>query len=337
MSKRRRQAEESEEEDDESEQESEIEPEPINREAEIRSNINVNGTGGLGQNELGTALNIIKRKKKKKKLDHHTDGIDKIRINNQIVKKFSIHSGKPIAHILKSNGKPSKDMIYLATDKEGEFPYVNCQYEMFPCFYKPDNQSLCIMISGKKGSGKSYMANKIIKEIITREKNKKVFVIARDDSDESIDSGIEHIIKHLQPEPYKIELLKDSIIVFDDITSIPDQTKAEYAQKVANECCEVGRKWHIDVIFINHKMRDHNKTKKVITEFDFIVVFPNTGNDAQISSFNKAYLGLNNETMYRLLNTNNSDWILISSAAPGYIMTQHELFVPTGKKNKYFR
>lgn len=287
--------------------------------------------GGRKQHEEGTVLKIIKPpkggkheiKKKPKKL----------RIDNTIVKKFSLSAGKPIAHILKKDGTVGKESVYLAIDKEGDVPYIDSPYKMFPYFYVPPNQSLCIFVSGKKGSGKSTFGNRIVKEIIQRKK-KNVYLISPHERDASIDQDIEKIIKRLEPEQYQIELLKDSIVIFDDIDTFSDQKLVKKLYILVNNCVQSGRKYGIDVIFINHTLRNNMRTKYVIQECDYIVVFPGTGNDSQIESFIKAYVGLDVATTDRILNTNNSDWVVISTAAPGYILTQHELYIPSSKKRR---
>ncbi len=184
------------------------------------------------------------------------------------------------------------------------------------------------MISGKAGSGKSTLGNKIVKEHLNRTPERPVFLFSPWEEDHSIDQGIEDKIKRIDPQNYEIDLFKGAIAVFDDVDSMSDERRVKAVYELIKKILEGGRRFGTDVIFINHTLRNNKRTKYVIQECNYFFFFPGSGNDAQILSFMKAYIGFSKTANKEILDTTDSRWVLIHNAYPSYVMTQHRIYFP---------
>lgn len=205
-------------------------------------------------------------------------------------------------------------------------------------WYYGCKKNVKIFITGKGDSGKSYLANRIIKEILNREPDKKVYVISPYDEDESLDDGlvgvdgVEDVIERLQPEKYNLDLMENSIIVLDDIEGFGDSSIIADLYDMTKKIMQNGRHYETDIIFINHTPLDGMKTKYVIQECDFYIFFPGVGGDPQIEGFNKKYLKLDKITLKKLFTMKKNRWVLVCNRAPVYLLSSEELYLI---KNKY--
>jgi hypothetical protein len=175
-------------------------------------------------------------------------------------------------------------------------------------------------------SGKSTLANKILKEIKNRNKEKKIYLISPFKEDASIDADIKEHIKRLAPDNYKRELFSNSVVVFDDIDSLENAAAIRATYELLKKLLQSARHDGTDIIFINHTLRNNLKTKYVIQECNFFFFFPGSGNDAQITSFIKAYIGFSKQAIREILDTTDSRWIMVHAASPCYVMTQHRIY-----------
>lgn len=242
---------------------------------------------------------------------------------------FNVGSGeKPIAYILGRTPRERNEKVYL--DREGEYEEIRPPEDrlIFPLFHSDENQVNHITILGKNGTGKSTIANKILKEMLNRDPSKKIWLFSPNEHDHSIDQGLEDKINRAEPRNYELELFTNTITVFDDIESLSDKKRLDALHVLLRKIMEGGRKHKADVIFIGHTFRDKEKTKYIHQESNCYIIFPGTGNDAQVSSFLKAYVGFSKTANQKILNTRDSRWLLIHNAHPCYVMTQHEIYKP---------
>lgn len=246
---------------------------------------------------------------------------------------FSVGQGeKPLAFILNSQGMKANTLFF---DPNGQYPSLKLKDgDYFPCFTTVEGFNIRAFISGKTGVGKSYLANLICKAIIAEKKDKKVYLVSPFAEDPSIDRDIKDKITRIAVgKAYSLDAFKNSILVFDDINGLKPYKRAA-AFDLVRDAMQNGRKLGIDTIFINHTMRDNDNTKHVIQESNYFFFFPNSGNDAQFESFEKAYLKLGTPTRNKILMTENSRWVMIHNAYPVFILSQHEAFFPIRKELK---
>ena len=83
--------------------------------------------------------------------------------------------------------------------------------------------------AGPQGSGKSYRSAKWICAYKLLKPSNKVYLIKRNDSEDPVYVGIDLIeIKHKDVYKYKLENLENSLVVFDDVTRIPNKQLYNY-------------------------------------------------------------------------------------------------------------
>ena len=246
---------------------------------------------------------------------------------------FSVGQGeKPIAYILTAQGAIANTLFF---DQNGQYPGLKLtDGDLFPCFKTLEGFNNRVFISGKTGVGKSYLANLICKAIIKEKPDRKIYLVSPFAEDPSIDRDLkEKITRTAVGKAYSLDAFKNSIMVFDDINGLKPYKRAA-AFELVRDAMQNGRKLGIDTIFINHTMRDNDNTKHVIQESNFFFFFPNSGNDAQFESFEKAYLKLGTPTRNKILATENSRWVMIHNAYPVFILSMHEAYFPIRKELK---
>ena len=266
------------------------------------------------------------------------------------MKIFNINKGKrKIAHII--DGKydkegNTKNNVYISDTGEYEEIIIGDDEKrrFFPAMldFEEGEQTSRVYISGMSGSGKSTLGNKIIKEILNREPEKIVYIISPLSNNEKLineideNSIIDLDLNSMNAFPL-LDELSNSIIVFDDIDSYPEERFVKKIYNFVNQVMQAGRKNNIDVIFINHTLQNYRETKYVIQESNFVIVFPGTGTDIQIENYLKKYGCLDKKTINRILSTNNSRWVLVSNIAPRYILSEKELYTPTRVLRKTYK
>jgi hypothetical protein len=246
--------------------------------------------------------------------------------------KFNPNNGEiAIAYVNFQNGKQG-DIIYL--DKEKGFPDIDLSRKpdlrrtILPCVPGEEGQVIRFFISGVAGVGKSTFANEIIKDRLDYFPTKKVWLFSPFEDDESIDRDLEDKIQRVEPSDYDVEEFENSIVIFDDIDSYNKESDVATAYKTLNALEQAGRKQGTDCIYINHTLKNGPRTKYVIGESNYVVVFPNAGNNPQIASFLKDYCGLSKFAIREILEVKNSRWVIIHKAFPVYVMTQQAIYFP---------
>jgi GTPase SAR1 family protein len=174
------------------------------------------------------------------------------------------------------------------------------KYEMIP--YKPKNQRMAVYISGPSGSGKSTFAGNLIKKLIDQsddeERDVNVFSVSGV-FDPAFEPIKKNVIMYEVKNPAFLELsiydLEDSILLFDDYNTSDDQNPGiRHAYTLQKEALEMGRKLGIDVVVINHKTRQNQKTLSVIDESETFVLFP-ACNMEPVQNFTKEKIGVKNK------------------------------------------
>lgn len=242
--------------------------------------------------------------------------------------KFSVGSGeKQIAYVLE-DGDVHKT-IFL--DPKGRLDEIRAQgtKDFFPCFETGSEHNTRIYISGKTGSGKTTFANRAVKEIKNRHPRKKIYLVSPYEEDKSMDKDIGPEITRLPPGNHDVAEFPDSIIIFDDIDSFKDDKIKKETYSFCNAALQSGRHHRVDVIFINHTLKNHQWTKYVIQECNYYVMFPGAGNEAQIGAFCKDYCGLTTKAVKQIKRTYNSRWVVVCAQYPTFIITQRHIYFPS--------
>ena len=170
-------------------------------------------------------------------------------------------------------GQTKQEKIVYVSKKGGETE-LNTEIEMkpFPYLDLKNKQRSGIFISGISGSGKSTVAKNLIDAYIKiLGKGIRIILFTQtQDLDPAFESFSEnksfiHVcIKEDEMFPLLTpELLRDSIVVFDDYENL-DKILQSFTLGLIKDILERGRKMNIHTILINHQTQNYNKTRALI-------------------------------------------------------------------------
>lgn len=119
----------------------------------------------------------------------------------------------------------------------------------------------------------------------------------------------------------KIEMLKDSVIVFDDCNTILDKDINTGIRKFMDDCLETSRHWNLTLFATTHLIQDYLFTRKLLSECSQITLFP-SGNWPSVSKFLKNNAGMGQAMIDKIKWIGeNSRWITYNrSSFPPYII-----------------
>lgn len=187
---------------------------------------------------------------------------------------------------------------------------IDCKFQ--PIVDPERHQSFAVF--GPSGSGKSYYISKLLEDYRAKEKAhnlepKDIFMFSRIGSDASFDEkklkpfvrintgrGSEDSFKKYPPEPSNFN---NSIVIFDDITTISNRFVRATVQDLSNKILETGRHDDITGFWTNHVIRDKGNTKYIMNEATSLTFFPQSNLPAVLGYF-KGCVGFNAQQLDRL-------------------------------------
>jgi hypothetical protein len=262
------------------------------------------------------------------------------------------NSNKNIAYIRdKTNGK-IVERLYATNQKEGNedqsvrYPEFNVIGNIFTL---PDrdkyalelspevegnNQTNRIVLIGQSGSGKTVFLSQFLDRFRDKFIHHGIFLFSRHRVDPSIDwikdltrvdvSEADVIEAKRSGVPlFEIENLKNSVCVFDDCFSGSTILNKWYVQ-LLNDLEMNSRKYGINIIITLHNS-DYSKTRFILSESNTFVFFLNSS-AAMNKRIMKTYLGYDDKKAEKILNIQNSRYIILRNNAPFFIMTENQVF-----------
>ena len=193
-----------------------------------------------------------------------------------------------------------------------------------------------IYICGSSGVGKSTFAATIMKEWREEFPKGEIYVFSRTDvKNDKAFKGIKKmsqikIDEKLIEDPIDIEseLSGNTLILFDDITTIQEKALKECVEKILADVMEVGRKMNIWVLATSHLIIPNEKklARTLLNEAKKLVVFPKSGNVQQIKYALETYFGFSKKQINEFLKT-DSRWLLFNKSYPQYVLSEYQAWV----------
>lgn len=189
-------------------------------------------------------------------------------------------------------------------------------------------------IAGPSGSGKSTYAANLITNFKKIYKKADCYFFSRTNyKDDPAYKNLKLIqIKindDLINDPIDIsEIPENSLVVFDDVTTIRDETLKNEIQKLACDILEVGRKLKLYIIFINHLVNPNEKKfgRTIMNELQSLTFFPKSGSSHQIKYCLKNYFGLAKEQIDNIFKL-KSRWITIKRNYPQTVLYSNGAYI----------
>lgn len=225
----------------------------------------------------------------------------------------------------KEKNKKRNENKYVEIEKGNFIPQIDL------------NERDTILVAGPSGSGKSTTAALLMNEWRQEFPKNDIYIFSR--TDVKNDKAFKNIKKITQitidedliddPIDIETEISENTLVLFDDITTIQDKKLKDVIENLLADILEVGRKLRIWVICTSHLLIPNEKklARTLLNESKKIIVFPQSGSIQQIRYVLKTYFGFNNKQIDEFLKT-DSRWLLFSKNYPQYVLSEYQAWLP---------
>ena len=191
----------------------------------------------------------------------------------------------------------------------------------------------CVYIGGESGAGKSYYCMLYVMEYKKLFPKNELYIISYLDRDDTLDKipGI-HRLNAFSEEFLKeiddIELteFKNSLVIFDDIDSIPEAKRKKKIYGLLNRFLRLGRHEFITVIMCSHELFNRDETKTLLNESSSITWFPKCITSMKLERLLKNYFGFDKVQIEKIKSIKNSRYITILKGWPKVVISEHLMY-----------
>ena len=248
-----------------------------------------------------------------------------------------------------------KDLYEAATEVLNNmsrkiFSLMDGELELMPNPDKHKREQL--WIASPTGSGKTFFALKFMAKyqhmfgrevfIVTknmRDQTIKHFVTLPQDDPDFVDPnvinwservrlpGTNRTQYKLVVDPLQMSEFKNSALLWDDIEYMPDKDLEEALEKARDDSMGVGRHDNITVLNTGHLLTNYKKTRKILSEADYVVVYPQGGTSRGLDYFLKDYLGSDSKITNKRIKDLKSRWVCFHCKYPKFVLHAHGCFM----------
>ena len=134
------------------------------------------------------------------------------------------------------------------------------------------------------------------------------------------------INEELLENPIQPEELQNSLVIFDDIDTIPDKKLNEAVRSLRDDLLETGRSYNIYMCNTSHQLMNYKHTRTLLNESTAVTFFPKSGSSYHIKRFLKEYCGLEKKQIQKILEL-PSRWVTINKVYPCFILYEKGAFL----------
>ncbi len=235
--------------------------------------------------------------------------------------KYSGHVVSVSDQFLNNNGKEEKDNLIkefrqLKIANDSKFQHI------------PDTtkEREILYITGPSGSGKSTYTRKYLEQYKKKFKNRPIYLFSSLPSDESLDKVQPKRIKldeTIHTDPIKVEELRESICIFDDIDVISDKKIREGVYTILNQVLEIGRHYKIHCVVTNHLPTNGKDTRRILNEAHTVTYFPHSAG-GKIKHMLEEYVGLDKKQIAYMKRQNSRACTIFKNYPQCYLL-EHEI------------
>jgi hypothetical protein len=213
-------------------------------------------------------------------------------------------------------------------DKQKSFNYLKLEYpgHFFP-IPRSDRRPTGY-VAASQGAGKSTFVSVYVKYYQALHPDHHFYLFSGLDHDDVLDKrNPERVLldKSFTDAPIDPQCVENSIVCFDDVDSIPNKKLKEAVYDCRKNLLNIGRHKNVGVICTNHTLLNNAETKNMLSESDFVVIFPGSGSKTQPKNFLTNYFGVSAKLTHYILKS-QSRWVFCWKVFPNYVMTENELY-----------
>lgn len=238
----------------------------------------------------------------------------------------------PIALVksFNKNNRKNNKLIYIDVENKGR-TNINLNddeiFEIIPTINK-DKRDI-FYICGASGSGKSYIAKTISENYSKMFEDRPIYLISKLEFDETIDQ-IKGLIRldYKNLQDININEFSNSLVIFDDYDTI-EKPYIDHVELLINDIAIMGRKHHeeqgnISMLLLSHYLTNYKKTRLILNEANFIIVYPNATSYNALYYLLNTYIGMNKEDIKNMKKL-NSRWVCIHKNYPQYYISLRKI------------
>lgn len=201
-----------------------------------------------------------------------------------------------------------------------------------------------IWLAASTGSGKTYFASQYLEVYHKLFPERPIFIITKDVFDETFQKfNFNPVFINVEEKDekgnYKIlsenlepEFFANSAVFFDDIDYLPEKIQKSVIF-LRSQLMGVGRHHNTTVLMTGHQITEYKKTRMILSEAKYIVIYPQSGTVRGVEYFLKNYMGFEKEDYQRILNL-PSRWVVVHTRYPQWIMYKEGAFMVSEMRKK---
>ena len=183
-------------------------------------------------------------------------------------------------------------------------------------------------ICGASGAGKSWFAKGIAESYKKLYPDREVYLVSKLNEDETLDNMKGGKPKRIKVQslvdayPESLEDFRESLIIFDDFDTFEKPYNVA-VQKFIDDVASMGRHTITSMLCISHLITNFSKTRLILNESHFYVVYPNGCSAKGLNLLLGTYAGLDKSEIDRIRKM-DSRWACIFKNYPPYMITERE-------------
>jgi hypothetical protein len=229
-------------------------------------------------------------------------------------------------------GSRDGDILVLDPDSASSGPLTLNKGEKFSLepTHDPKGRDV-IMVGGKSGSGKSYIAKNFIKRYERLFPKRPIRLVSYLKEDVTIDDakGAERIDPEMWvDDPPELDYFKESLLVLDDIEGFERSNKEVFhaIQRVVDMIATTGRHAAASILNCSHLLTDYKRTRLWLGESNQFCVFPNGASLKQLNTLLGSYAGADGREIRKMRNV-PSRWVCLRTSFPPVVLHENGAYL----------
>ena len=233
--------------------------------------------------------------------------------------------GEALAVIYGPDGTRDGDILTIDPNGRSSGPITLNKHEKFSLEPTHDPKARdVIMVGGKSGSGKSFIAKNFIKRYHNLWPKRPIRLVSYLDEDETIDDAKAQ--ERIDPEtwvddPPELEYFEKSLLVLDDVEGFERSKKSVFnaIQRVVDMIATTGRHAQASILNCSHLLTDYKRTRLWLGESNQFCVFPNGASIKQLNNLLGSYAGADAKEITAMRRL-PSRWVCLRTSFPPVVL-----------------